>query len=79
MDQSTFVHLVTAALAVIILIDVSVLWVTGKQVPDLLAHLVVAVFITYFASGLTRSRIRGGSGGSGSGGSEVPTRTRDSK
>ena len=55
-------HVVSAALALIILIDVSVLWLTGKQVPELLGQLVVAVFATYFASGLTRGRLNGKAG-----------------
>ena len=56
MDQGTVVHLVSAVLALIILIDVSVLWLTGKQVPELLGQLVLAVFASYFASTLTRQR-----------------------
>ena len=56
MDTHTLIPLVSALLALIILIDVSVLWLTGKQVPDLLGQLVLAIFTTYFASGLTRSR-----------------------
>ena len=56
MDSGTVVHVVTAVLALIILVDVSVLWLTGKQVPELLAELVVAVFATYFASGLSRAK-----------------------
>ena len=56
MDLSNLTHLVAALLALIILIDVSVLWLTGKQVPELLGQLVLAVFATYFASGLTRQR-----------------------
>ena len=68
MDQGTFVHLVSAVLAAIILIDVSVLWLTGKQVPELLGQLVLAVFASYFASSLTRPRspsARKGKEGSG--------------
>ena len=56
MDAGNLMHIVSALLALIILIDISVLWLTGKQVPDLLAQLVVAVFATYFASGLARSK-----------------------
>jgi hypothetical protein len=56
MDSSNMMHLVSALLAVIILVDISVLWLTGKQVPELLGQLVLAIFATYFASGLTRSR-----------------------
>ena len=62
MDQGTVMHVVSAALALIILIDVSVLWLTGKQVPELLGQLVVAVFATYFASGLTRGKAASKSG-----------------
>lgn len=56
MDQGTLVHGVAALLALIILVDVSVLWLTGKQVPELLGQLVLAVFASYFASTLTRQR-----------------------
>lgn len=52
MDLSNLTYLVSAALALIILIDVSVLWLTGKQVPELLSQLVLAVFASYFVSGL---------------------------
>jgi hypothetical protein len=58
LDLSSLPHLVAAALALIILIDVSVLWLTGKQVPELLGQLVLAIFASYFASGLTRSRAK---------------------
>ena len=56
MDTGTLVHIVSALLALIILVDVSVLWLTGRQVPELLAQLVLAVFASYFASTLTRAR-----------------------
>ncbi len=65
MDFSNLAYLVSAALALIILVDVSVLWLTGKQVPELLSQLVVAVFATYFASGLTRSKSPSTSRGTG--------------
>ena len=39
---------VAAVLAVILLVDISVLWVSGKQVPELLGQLVFAVFGFYF-------------------------------
>ena len=55
-------YVVPAVLAVIILIDVSVLWLTGKQVPELLGQLVMAVFATYFASNLARGTGRGNGG-----------------
>ena len=48
MDQGTVVHLVSAVLALIILVDVSVLWLTGRQVPELLAQLIFGVFGFYF-------------------------------
>jgi hypothetical protein len=60
MDAGSLAYAVPALLAVIILIDVSVLWLTGKQVPELLGQLVLAVFATYFASEVTRGRSRGG-------------------
>ena len=55
-DTSTVISVFSAVLALIILIDVSVLWLTGKQVPELLGQLVLVVFATYFASGLTRQK-----------------------
>ena len=39
---------VAAVLAVILLLDISVLWVTGRQVPELLTELVFAVIGFYF-------------------------------
>ena len=39
---------VPALLAIILLIDVSVLWITGRQVPQLLTELVFAVIGFYF-------------------------------
>ena len=56
MDLSNLAYLVSAALALIILIDVSILWLTGKQVPELLSQLVVAVFATYVTSNLNRTK-----------------------
>jgi|GEM_PF-1253263 len=56
MDQASFVTVVSAVLAVILLIDVSVLWLTGKQVPELLTQLVLGVFASYFVSGLARPK-----------------------
>ena len=58
MDLSNLTYLLSAALALIILIDVSVLWLTGKQVPELLSQLVVAVFATYITSNLSRTTPR---------------------
>jgi hypothetical protein len=71
MDVSYLAYVVPALLALIILVDVSVLWLTGKQVPELLSQLVVAVFATYFASGLVRSK-GVGSVGRRSSGMETP-------
>ncbi|HEU5315795.1 MAG TPA: hypothetical protein VFX49_06760 [Chloroflexota bacterium] len=83
MDLSNLTYLVSAALALIILIDVSVLWLTGKQVPELLAQLVLAVFATYFASGLVRPRPRDGVRPAAPGERALPARaaprTRESK
>jgi len=59
MDLSGLAYVVPAALALIILVDVSVLWLTGKQVPELLAQLVVAVFATYVTSNLNRTKKEG--------------------
>jgi hypothetical protein len=68
MDFSNLAYIVSALLAIILLIDVSVLWLTGKQVPDLLSELVIGVFVSYFASGAARARGRAaGVGESGSG------------
>jgi type IV secretory pathway VirB2 component (pilin) len=39
---------VAAVLAVVLLVDVSVLWLTGKQVPELLGQLIFGVFGFYF-------------------------------
>ena len=39
---------VAAVLAVILLVDISVLWITGRQVPELLTELVFAVIGFYF-------------------------------
>ena len=39
---------VAAVLAVVLLVDVSVLWLTGRQVPELLRELVFAVIGFYF-------------------------------
>jgi hypothetical protein len=70
MEPSNLAYIVSALLAVIILIDVSVLWLTGKQVPDLLAQLVIAVFASYFASGYVRSRGRAAGSGENSAGAK---------
>ena len=58
MDLSNLTHILSALLALIILIDISILWLTGKQVPELLSQLVLAVFATYFASTLQRPKPR---------------------
>jgi hypothetical protein len=43
-------QVVAAILAVILLVDVSLLWLTGKPVPELLGVLVAGVFGFYFGS-----------------------------
>src|SRR5205814_325063 len=43
-----FYALVAATLAVVLLVDISVLWVTGRQVPELLGQLIFGVFGFYF-------------------------------
>ena len=48
MAQPDFFGVVAAVLAVILMVDISVLWVSGKQVPELLGQLVFAVFGFYF-------------------------------
>ena len=45
MDVTT---VVAAVLAVVLLVDVSVLWLTGRQVPELLAQLIFGIFGFYF-------------------------------
>jgi hypothetical protein len=39
---------VAAVLAMMLLLDVSVLWLMGRQVPELLAQLIFGVFGFYF-------------------------------
>ena len=53
-------QIVAAVLALVVLVDVSVLWLTGRDVPDLLAMLLAGVFGFYFGVG----RGRNGNGGS---------------
>lgn len=48
MHGTDLTTIITAVLAVVILIDVSVLWLTGRQVPELLMQLVSAMFGFYF-------------------------------
>src|SRR5438094_1684412 len=43
-----FFAVVAALLALILLVDISVLWLTGRQVPDLLGQLIFGVFGFYF-------------------------------
>ena len=43
-----FYGVVAAVLAVVLLVDISVLWLTGKQVPELLSQLTFGVFGFYF-------------------------------
>ena len=72
-------YVVPAVLAVIILIDVSVLWLTGKQVPELLGQLVMAVFATYFASNLARGTGRGNGGARGGEGERAESQKKEGK
>ena len=58
MDMAMVMQVFPAVLALIILVDISVLWLTGRQVPELLGQLVLAVFATYFASTLSRPKAR---------------------
>ena len=48
MAQPDFFGIVAAVLAVVLLMDIPVLWISGKQVPELLGQLVFAVFGFYF-------------------------------
>ena len=48
MAQPDFFGIVAAVLAVVLLVDISVLWISGKQVPELLGQLVFAVVGVYF-------------------------------
>ena len=38
MNSPDFVSVVAALLAVVLLVDISVLWLTGRQVPELLSQ-----------------------------------------
>jgi hypothetical protein len=46
--QPDFFAVVAATLAVVLLLDISVLWLTGRQVPELLSQLIFGVFGFYF-------------------------------
>ena len=48
MNSPDFFSIVAAVLAVILLVDVSVLWLTGRQVPELLSQLIFGVCGFYF-------------------------------
>jgi type IV secretory pathway VirB2 component (pilin) len=48
MAQPDFFGIVATVLAVVLLVDISVLWISGKQAPELLGQLVFAVFGLYF-------------------------------
>jgi hypothetical protein len=56
MNHPDFYSMVAALLAFILLLDISVLWLTGRQVPELLSQLIFGVFGFYFgrAPGLER-------------------------
>ena len=60
MNSPDFFSVVAALLALVLLVDVSVLWLTGRQVPELLSQLIFGVFGFYFgrAPGLARERER---------------------
>ena len=48
MTSPDFFSIVAALLAVVLLVDISVLWLTGRQVPELLSQLIFGVFGFYF-------------------------------
>ena len=48
MNSPDFFSVVAALLALVLLVDVSVLWLTGRQVPELLSQLIFGVFGFYF-------------------------------
>ena len=48
MNSPDFTSIVAALLALVLLVDVSVLWLTGRQVPELLSQLIFGVFGFYF-------------------------------
>ena len=48
MVSPDFVAIVAALLALVLLVDVSVLWLTGRQVPELLSQLIFGIFGFYF-------------------------------
>ena len=59
MNSPDFFAVVAALLALILLVDISVLWLTGRQVPELLGQLIFGVFGFYFGrapGGGTRGR-----------------------
>jgi hypothetical protein len=56
MAQPDFFGIVAAVLAVVLLMDIPVLWISGKQVPELLGQLVFAVFGFYFGRAHLASR-----------------------
>jgi hypothetical protein len=48
MGTPDFVAVVAAVLAVVLLLDISALWLTGRQVPELLSELTFGIFGFYF-------------------------------
>ena len=48
MNQPDVFSVVAAVLALVLLVDVSILWITGRQVPELLSHVIFGVFGFYF-------------------------------
>ena len=59
MNSPDFFAIVAAVLALVLLLDISALWLTGKQVPELLSQLIFGVFGFYFgrAPGFTRQPV----------------------
>jgi hypothetical protein len=57
MNHPDFYSIVAALLAFILLLDISVLWLTGRQVPELLSQLIFGVFGFYFGRAPTMERV----------------------
>ncbi len=68
-----FYAVVAAILAVVLLVDISLLWVTGRAVPELLSQLIFGIFGFYFGRAPVLERTpkaeppAGGAAGGGSG------------
>lgn len=48
MNSPDLFSVIAALLALVLLVDISVLWLTGRQVPELLSQLIFGVFGFYF-------------------------------